>query len=266
MKPIYPISLLLIILLFISGIAFLSHAETYKWTDENGVVHFSNRLSDINSSDYEIIPDKKDDNTDGKKPLKSEEKPLQLNKNPIEYATDCTFTIKGKKNIGTGFFISSNGYAITCKHVIENEPTHTAVLNDNQEYPIGVISTSSEHDIALILVTTVRKVPFLKFRDPFTLKPGEKVYAVGSSIGLQSTLTDGLFSGQRKTMSTDHRTIQFSAPVNPGNSGGPLIDKDGKVIGAISWKLLSNKGIPVTGIGFAVPSDYILKEYRGYMD
>lgn len=266
MKTIYSKSLFLIILLFVSGIAFLSYGETYKWTDENGVVHFSNRLSDINSSSYELIPDEKEDDTVRKEPVKSTEKPLPIVKSPIEYATDCTFTIKGNKNIGTGFFISSNGYAITCKHVIENGPSHTAVLNDNQEYPIGVISTSSEHDIALILVSTIRKVPFLKFRNPFTLKPGEKVYAVGSSIGLQSTVTDGLFSGQRKTMSTDQRTIQFSAPVNPGNSGGPLIDKDGKVVGAISWKLLSNKGIPVTGIGFAVPSDYILKEYRGYMD
>ncbi|MFC1495371.1 trypsin-like peptidase domain-containing protein [Thermodesulfobacteriota bacterium] len=266
MKLISHIALLLIILSLISRISFLSHAETYKWTDEEGVVHFSDRLTDINNSSYEIIPDNKQGDTNRKKPVKSVAPPPELNKNPIEYATDCTFTVKGKKNIGTGFFISPNGYAITCKHVIENGPSHTAVLNNNEEYPIGVISISSEYDIALILVTTIKKTPFLKFRDPFTLKPGEKVYAVGSSIGLQSTVTDGLFSGQRKKMATEQRTIQFSAPVNPGNSGGPLIDKDGKVIGAISWKLLSNKGIPVTGIGFAVPSDYILKEYRGYMD
>jgi S1-C subfamily serine protease len=266
MKLISHIALLLIILSLTSRIGFLSYAETYKWTDEEGVVHFSDRLSDINNSSYEIIPVKKQADTTGIKPVISSEKTPGLHKNPIEHATDCTFTVKGKKNIGTGFFISPNGYAITCKHVIENEPSHIAVLNNNEEYPIGVISTSSEHDIALILVTTVKKTPFLEFRDPFTLKPGEKVYAVGSSIGLQSTVTDGLFSGQRKQMSSEQRTIQFSAPVNPGNSGGPLIDKDGKVIGAISWKLLSNKGIPVTGIGFAVPSDYILKEYRRYMD
>ena len=98
------------------------------------------------------------------------------------------------------------------------------------------------------------------------MKPGEKVYAVGSSAGFQSTITDGLFTGLRKQMTTQQRTIQFSAPVNPGNSGGPLIDENGKVIGAVSWKLLSNNGVPVTAIGFAVPSDYILDEYRGYMN
>ena len=97
------------------------------------------------------------------------------------------------------------------------------------------------------------------------MKPGDKVYAVGSSVGLHSTITDGLFTGLRKQMPAEKRAVQFSAPVNPGNSGGPLIDEGGKVIGAVSWKLLSNNGLPVDGIGFAVPADYILGEYRGYI-
>jgi serine protease Do len=127
-----------------------------------------------------------------------------------------------------------------------------------------VISKSNRYDLALILVTTHQKVPYLKFRDPLTMEAGDRVYAVGSSAGLQSTITDGLFTGVRKQMPSEIKAVQFSAPVNPGNSGGPLIDKDGKAIGAVSWKLISNDGVPISGIGFAVPSEYILDEYRGY--
>jgi len=265
MKPLFFITLLLILASSLFQLNCLYAGETYKWVDEEGVIHFSDRLPDSGELPHEIIKEKIQESTVDEKPVKIKE-PVKTNKNPIEYATDSTFTIKGKQNIGTGFFISSNGYAVTCKHVIEDEPSHTAVLNNLEEYPIGIISKSSNYDLALILVTTVKKTPFLKFRDPFSMKPGEKVYAVGSSAGLQSTITDGSFSGVRKNINSKQRTIQFSAPVNPGNSGGPLIDKEGKVVGAVSWKLLSKKGIPVTGIGFAVPSDYILEEYSGYME
>lgn len=269
MKSIFHIAFSLIIFVLISQSGqpgYLCHAETYKCMDKEGAVHFSNIRSETDELSFEIVPLKKEAYSGKERPVKSLKKALTLKEAPVKYATECTFTIKGKKNIGTGFFISPDGYAITCKHVIENEPNQTAVLNNLEEYPIGVISTSSEYDLALILVTTVRKTPFLKLRDPFTLEPGEKVYAVGSSISLRPTVTGGSFSGQRKKLPAEQRSIQFSAPVNPGNSGGPLIDKEGKVIGAISWKLLSNKGIPVTGIGFAVPSDYILKEYERYID
>lgn len=266
MKLVFHIAFFLVIVALTSSISFLCYGETCMWTGDEEPVHFSNRQPETSVSLYKIIPLKKQIYPGKEISLKSLEKTLKTINAPIKFATDCTFTIKGKKNIGTGFFISPDGYAITCKHVIENEPNQTAVLNNLEEYPIGVISTSSEYDLALILVTTIKKTPFLKLRDPFTVEPGEKVYAVGSSVNLRPTVTDGSFSGQRKKMSTEQRSVQFSAPVNPGNSGGPLIDTEGKVIGAISWKILSNNGIPVTGIGFAVPSDYIFKEYSGYID
>jgi len=187
-------------------------------------------------------------------------------KNPIEYATSCTFTIKGVQNLGTGFFISSNGFAITCKHVVEEEENYMAILNNQIEYPIGVISTSDKYDLALILVTTPQKTPYLSPRDTSTLTAGERVFAIGSSPKLQPTVTDGIFSGLREEMSKKDRVIQFSAPVNPGNSGGPLIDAEGNVTGVVSFKLISNKGIPVTRIGFAVPSEYFIEEYAAYME
>lgn len=252
------------LVMLIAGSSLINGVETYKWVDKDGVVHFSDRTPDDKESEPDVIHENENESPKDSVIQLSAERPETNEKNPIQNTIRSTFTIKGSKNIGTGFFISPDGYAITCKHVIEANGIHTAILNNQEEFPIGVISKSNIYDLALILVTTHQKVPYLRFRDPLTMEAGERVYAVGSSVGLQSTITDGLFTGVRKQMPSEIRAVQFSAPVNPGNSGGPLIDKDGKVIGAVSWKLLSNDGVPVSGIGFAVPSEYILNEYRGY--
>jgi len=252
------------LILFLSGVTPGIAGETYKWVDKNGKVHFSDHSPDNMASKPDIIQQIEDVETEDTVTIAGNE-PDAESPNPIEHTAESTFTIKGSSTVGTGFFISPNGYAVTCKHVIEEKGRHVAVLHNQQEYPIGIISESDEYDLALILVSTFQRTPYLELRDPFSMKPGEKVYAVGSSAGFQSTITDGLFTGMRKQMPTEQRALQFSAPVNPGNSGGPLIDENGKVIGAVSWKLLSNNGVPVTGIGFAVPSDYILDEYRGYI-
>ena len=150
--------------------------------------------------------------------------------------------------------------------MVEDDQDHMAILNDQNEFPVGVVSTSDRYDLALIMVITPQKTPFLSIRDPLTMTPGERILAIGSSVGLQSTVTDGVFTGLRKKVSTEDNVIQFSAPINPGNSGGPLIDEKGNVIGIVSWKLISKKGIPVTGVGFAVPSGYLVEEYSAYME
>lgn len=254
---------LVLLILLASGVRLGFAGETYKWVDKNGIIHFSDHVPEDQDTKPDIIPDKVNAEVEDTIQV-VKERPLKGEPNPLGHTVRCTFTIRGSRNIGTGFFISPNGYAVTCKHVIEENGSHTAILYNQEEYPIGVIAASDEYDLALILVTTAQRTPYIEFRDPLSMAPGEKVYAVGSSAGLQSTITDGLLTGMRKESATGKRTVQFSAPVNPGNSGGPLIDKDGKVIGVVSWKLLSNNGVPVTGIGFAVPSDYVLEEYRGY--
>jgi S1-C subfamily serine protease len=217
--------------LLIFFINSLPAAEFYKRVGKDGVVHFSDLSSET----------------------------------PIRTSIDATFSIKGKSNIGTGFFISSNGYAITCRHVLENETDPIAVLNDGNEYPIGIISINEKHDLALIMVITSKKTPCLSMGDPLTMTPGEKIYAVGNSMGLQATITDGVFTGLMENTAANCNVVQFSAPINPGNSGGPLIDEKGEVIGVISWKIVSQKGRPVTGAGFAVPSGYLAKEYGYYL-
>jgi S1-C subfamily serine protease len=186
--------------------------------------------------------------------------------NPLKMNIDSTFSIKGDHNLGTGFFISSKGVAITCKHVLENDDNHVAIFNDGTEHLIGIISMNDKYDLALIMVLVDKKTPYLSVGDPFIMKPGDKVFAVGNSLGLQATITEGVFTGVKENTATKDNVIQFSAPINPGNSGGPLVDEKGDAIGVVSWKIVSHNGLPVTGIGFAVPSGYMEKEYGYYLN
>ena len=231
-------------------------SDLYKWIDEKGFIHYSDQLPDRDDGLNKIF-------------LKNAVKdgpPAGSPELPFSFAADCTFIIKGTQNLGTGFFISSNGYAVTCRHVVEDDENHMAILHNRKEFAIGVIATSEKYDIALILVTTPQKTPYISFGDPLSMTPGESVYAIGSSTGLLSTVTYGVFSGIRKKIPDNNMVIQFSAPLGPGNSGGPLIDKEGKAIGVVSWKLVANKGMPVSGIGFAVPMEYLIEEYKSYME
>jgi serine protease Do len=191
---------------------------------------------------------------------------ISQSENPINKSLDATFSIMGDRNLGTAFFISSNGYAITCKHVLENDQNHIAILNDGSRHPIGIISISEEHDLALIMVILYKKTPYISIRDSFTVTPGERVFAIGSSLEFKANMTEGVFTGLRENISTKDNVIQFSGPTNPGNSGGPLVDEQGDLIGVVSWKIVSQNGIPVKGLGFAIPSDYMVKEYYHYLE
>ena len=239
--------------------------KIYKWIDEKGAVHFSNRPPEELKNMKNHIQER---DVTKSSPLlgKRGSKPKIPKRNPVEYATSCTFTLKGLKKFGTGFFVSSNGYAITCKHVIDGEGDFLARLNDQNEYPVNIISTSDKYDLALLLVVTHQKTPWLPMKDMGISVPGRRIYAIGTSAGLQATVTDGVLTGLREMDEIDEKVIQFSAPINPGNSGGPLIDEEGKVLGVVSWKYITHKGIPVSGVGFAIPTSYLISEYSSYFE
>jgi serine protease Do len=239
-------------------------SKIYKWVDERGVVHFSDQEPDS-------------DKAKGKVEEREFKDPSSLQptrdtiiretaRNPIEYVTNCTFTIKGSQNIGSGFLISSSGYGLTCKHVVEGVPHLTALMNDQKEAQVTVLYTSNNYDLALVQVMIPGKMPYLSIRDAENLAPGDRLFAVGASAGLQSTVTDGVFTGFRAIESAKGNFIQFSAPLNPGNSGGPLVDEKGMVVGVVSLKFLSQQGMPVSGVGFAVPSRQIMEEYGTFME
>ena len=238
--------------------------KIYKWIDERGVVHFSDQEPDSDKIKRKVEEREIKDPSSLKKPQDAIIR--ETARNPIEYVTNCTFTIKGPKRIGSGFLISSDGYALTCKHVVEDVSNLTALLNDQQEAQLNVLFTSSKYDLALVQVMTPKKMSYLTVRDAEGLAPGDRLFAVGASAGLQSTVTDGVFTAFRTIEAVKGNFIQFSAPLNPGNSGGPLVDENGMVVGVVSLKFLSQQGMPVSGVGFAVPSAQIKEEYGTYLE
>jgi S1-C subfamily serine protease len=263
MKLLRLICIVSFVFLFLPGSSALG-GKIYKWVDERGVVHFSDHDPGTEKvkgkiEEREIV------DPSAAQPAK-DVVIKETSRNPIEYVTNCTFTIKGPKRIGSGFLISSGGYALTCKHVVENVPNLTALMNDQQEAQLNVLFTSSKYDLALVQVMVPRKMPFLTIRDAESLAPGDRLFAVGASAGLQSTVTDGVFTGFRTVEAAKGNFIQFSAPLNPGNSGGPLVDESGLVVGVVSLKFLSQQGMPVSGVGFAVPSAQIKEEYGTYTE
>jgi len=253
--------------IILGGIFFVNSAlggTLYKWVDEKGVVHFSDRKPESPKKMKGSIEER---NVVDSQPVKKNQSPKREfgARSPIEYAINCTFTIKGSKSLGTGFFLSPDGFAVTCRHVIEGDFNQVALLNDQTKFPISVISMSRNHDLALILVMASSQPPHLSIRDPGTLIPGERLFAIGASAGLQATITDGVFTGFRKLKKTNGQVIQFSAPVNPGNSGGPLVDEKGRAVGVVSMKYRKRRGIPVSGVGFGVLSRHIKEEYGDYL-
>ncbi len=243
----------------------LSAGKIYKWVDERGIVHFSDQPPDLPDKLENTVEEReiRDQNRSDNDHTSVQKTPAR---SPIEFAIKCTFTIKGHTKVGTGFLISSTGYAATCRHVVEESGDLVALMSDQREYQLNLITMSSKYDLAIVQVMASQKTPFLSLRDAGSLIPGERVFAVGASAGLQSTVTDGVFTAFRKPEGGQGGVIQFSAPVNPGNSGGPLVDENGKVIGVVSQKFLTQKGIPISGVGFAVPSDHLKEEYSAYID
>jgi len=256
--------LFLIVVLLLPYPRVSSGAKIYKWVDEKGVVHFSDRQPDAPEEIRGTLEERqlKDPSPSGKAEETGVKLPLR---NPIEYAASSTFTIRGSGKIGTGFFISPEGYAVTCRHVVEGGSTYTALLNDQSERPVSLVSISHRYDLALLRVLLPGAAPHLLIRNPESLAPGERIFAIGTSAGLQATITDGVFTGFRKVADQDAQVLQFSAPVNPGNSGGPLIDGEGKVLGVINAKYLMKNGIPISGVGFAVPSGLLKEEYGTFL-
>jgi S1-C subfamily serine protease len=238
--------------------------KIYKWVDERGVIHFSDHEPD---SDKVKGPVEERELKDPSSVQPSKDATLrETARSPIEHVINCTFTVKSSERIGSGFLISSGGYALTCKHVVEGVPNPTALMNDQQEAQLNVLFTSTKYDLALVQIMLPGRMPYLIIRDAEGLAPGDRLFAVGASAGLQSTVTDGVFTGFRALESAKGNFIQFSAPLNPGNSGGPLVDQNGMVVGVVSLKFLSQQGMPVSGVGFAVPSAQITEEYGAYTE
>lgn len=167
---------------------------------------------------------------------------------------------------GSGVIISEDGYIVTNNHVIKDATDLEVTLNNNKSYKAKLIGTDSKMDIALLKIDTEGKLPYATFADSDQVKVGEWVLAVGNPYNLTSTVTAGIVSAKARNLDTKgiQSFIQTDAAVNPGNSGGALVNVRGELIG-INTMISSPTG-SYTGYSFAVPSNITRKIIEDIME
>jgi serine protease Do len=163
-----------------------------------------------------------------------------------------------QQGVGSGFIISGDGYILTNAHVVENATEVTVKLSDKRSFKAKVIGADKRTDVALIKIDG-KDLPSVKTGDPDKAKAGQWVLAIGSPFDLENTVTAGIISAKGRRLAGDGYVsyIQSDVAVNPGNSGGPMINLDGEVIG-INSQIYSRSG-GYMGISFATPIDVALR-------
>jgi serine protease Do len=155
---------------------------------------------------------------------------------------------------GSGFIVSPDGYILTNRHVVVDATKVTVKLIDRREFEAKVIGMDEKTDVAVIKIEGAN-LPTVKLGDPAKLKPGQWVVAIGSPFGMENTVTAGIVSATSRSLPSEQYVpfIQTDVAVNPGNSGGPLFNLYGEVVG-INSQIYSPSGGNV-GLSFAIPID-----------
>ena len=163
-----------------------------------------------------------------------------------------------QRGTGSGFIISADGLILTNHHVVDGADKITVRLTDNREFSGKVLGSDAKTDIAVVKIEA-KDLPVLKMGDSDKLKVGEWVAAIGSPFGLDNTVTAGIVSAKSRKLPSDQYVpfIQTDVAVNPGNSGGPLFNMDGEVVG-INSQIFSTSG-GFMGLSFAIPIDLAMQ-------
>lgn len=163
-----------------------------------------------------------------------------------------------RRGTGSGFIISNDGLILTNHHVVDGADEITVRLTDKREFKGKVLGSDKKTDIAVVKIEA-KDLPALKMGDSNKLKVGEWVAAIGSPFGLDNTVTAGIVSAKSRQLPSDQYVpfIQTDVAVNPGNSGGPLFNMDGEVVG-INSQIFSTSG-GFMGLSFAIPIDLALQ-------
>lgn len=180
------------------------------------------------------------------------------------------------KSSGSGFILTSDGYIVTNHHVVENATAIDVVLHNNTSYPATLVGKDAVNDVAVLKIEAENLSP-VTLGSSSSLAIGDMVAAIGNPLGtnLNATLTVGYVSGKDRQIGTNNETInmlQTDASINAGNSGGPLFNMYGQVVGITTAKYsgTTSSGASIEGIGFAIPIDDVtgivgdLKD-RGYV-
>ncbi len=165
--------------------------------------------------------------------------------------------------VGSGFIVDKSGYILTNYHVVDDASKITVRLQSGEEFAAKIVGMDKETDVAVLKIDTGRELPFVKLANSDSAQIGDWVLAIGSPFGLAQTVTAGIVSQVKRETpyaSLFQKFIQTDAAINRGNSGGPLVNMDGEVIG-INSQIATSTG-DYNGIGFALPSNDAANVYR----
>ena len=181
--------------------------------------------------------------------------------NSVANAVTSTLTISTELGHGSGVLISPDGYVLTSLHVVSLCNKISVTLNDGESYKASVVRTNAKYDIALLKVETKDSLPYISLASLPVIEFGEDVFAIGTpaDVSLGQTMNKGIVSGIRKMDKV--KVAQTDVSVSPGNSGGPLVNKSGGLIGIVDSKI---SGKAIEGIAFALSAEDALKSL--YLD
>lgn len=169
----------------------------------------------------------------------------------IESAVKGVVSIGTDTSTGTGFFVSSNGYVVTNFHVVDEGKNIAVLTYDKNIIPASLVGYDEQRDLAVLKVEG--KFDYLELANSDEIQVGKKVIAIGNPLGLSFSVTEGIISAlERAGPNGLKEYLQTDVPLNPGNSGGPLIDLTGKVVGVNNFKAGSAESI-----GFALESNVV---------
>ncbi len=165
----------------------------------------------------------------------------------------ATFDAKGQQEgLGSGFVVDASGVIVTNLHVIQGAKALSVKMADGEVYDkVDIVDYDARRDIAVLKVRPYGKLPTLTLGDSDRVEIGEEAVAVGNPKGMEHTVSSGLISAMRQD--EGYKLIQISVPISPGSSGGPLFDRQGRVIGITTAQL---RGEGVQNLNFAVPINY----------
>lgn len=177
-----------------------------------------------------------------------------------------------EQSLGSGFIVDPSGYIVTNEHVVERAADMKihVTMSDGKVYEARYVTGDPSKDIALLKVDCGKPLPYISLEDLSPDLLGESVLAVGNPLGYGLSVSRGILSALKRTVTLDEMEykdlIQTDAAINPGNSGGPLIDIGGKLVGVNSVKMaFTPQGVPTQGMGFAIPGYAVRDSVREFM-
>ncbi len=263
-NALYGIVVVLLILQIVSFASMSSQASKIIAQQEDLQNSFDSQVSELKVENQAVINEIIEALSAQKTDLEKQINLLKASQDDfsgvIEDVVRGVVSIRTDRSVGSGFLVDPRGYIVTNYHVINGANQVRVSLYDGQEFDATVINGDVFMDIAVL------KIPgffdFLEFADSEGVQPGTKVIAIGNPLGLSFTVTEGIVSAvDREGPNGLDSYIQTDVTLNPGNSGGPLIDKTGKVVGVNNFKIGGAESL-----GFALEGEIVKQKVEEFLN